>query len=110
MLILGVLFLILSGCLCLLSMILGSKIFISIKWIRLLIGTGFLIGSIFNIYRYLKKKDIVDNKNNVLLHKIFSKYSFVMYILLVIFLVFFANRFDGLSIMFIDILSINNTN
>lgn len=110
MLILGILFLILSVCLCLLSMILGSKIFISIKWIRLLIGTGFLIGSIFNIYRYLKKKDMVDNKNNVLLHKIFNKYSFVMYILLVIFLVFFANRFDGLSIMFIDILSINNMN
>ena len=103
-------FLILSVGLCLLSMIFDFKIFIFIKWIRLLIGICFIIGSIVFIYKFLKGDNALENKINTLIKKIFNKYCLFIYMLLVIFLVFFANKSDSLSVMFMDILSINNLN
>lgn len=107
--ILEIIFLILSMCLCLLSMILGSKLFVSIKWIRLLISLCFIIGAVINIYGYIKKKDS-DNKIYSMIKGFIEKNSFVLSILGIIVLVIFGNKFEGISIMFMEILSINNLN
>lgn len=105
-LILGIIFLILSVCLCLFSMIFGSKLFVSIKWIRLLISFCLIIFSAYNIHRYFSKNS--NDKISIMLEKIGNKNILIMFIVIVLSII--ANRFDGLSIMFMDILLINNFN